>query len=320
MTTPNNNQDHTGGKGESPDPTPRPKTGAGKGPRPAPRSSATGSFRLADDSPQATYAEVDRVSGLFKQLHTLIEHSVTSVGKAKETIAASTLLTASAVANAERHLTTAAGDLEKMSELVHAAMQSQSQSLGSPHLTRARPVTLGEAIQHAVDVCKPLAERHNVLVAVEVSLSLADQPAGAVYTVALNAVQNAIESIARRGGHGRVEVELRHDAAPKDSAYGRDDRSWCTLEVRDDGIGMPKGVDGTRVFDLGFSTKANGSGVGLSVARSVVQGMGGQIELCPRTVVRRIEHGSGGENAVSSGCVLRVRFPSAGAGHRKLSA
>ncbi|MFO0831233.1 MAG: HAMP domain-containing sensor histidine kinase [Phycisphaerales bacterium] len=294
-------------------------------PHSQPRPHNEGTFRLADDSPGATYAQVDRVGELFRQLHGLIDHSLASVEKAKKTISASTLLNASVVTAAEKHLHSAATDLDRMSELVHAAMQSQAHPIGSPHLTRARPVTLGEAIHHAVDVCRPLAERHQVSVTCEIAPSLADSPAGAVYTVALNGVQNAIEAIARRhaasgAGPGRVEVELRHDAAPKDAAYGRDDRAWCTLEVRDDGVGLPKGVDPSRVFNLGFTTKAHGAGVGLSVAKSVVQGMGGTIELLPRVVVRRVEHGAGGENTACPGCVLRVRFPSVAGAAKRLTA
>jgi signal transduction histidine kinase len=291
-----------------------------------PRPHNDGVYRLADDSPRATYATVDKVTELFKQLHGLIDHSLSSVDKAKKTISAGTVLTASVVTAAEKHLSSAAGDLDRMSELVHAAMQSQAHSIGSPHLAKARPVTLGEAVQHAVDVCRPLAERHQVTLTCEVSVSLADQPAGAVYTVALNAVQNAVEAVARRNAAstapspGRVEVELRHDAPPKDAAYGRDDRAWCTLEVRDDGVGLPKGVDASRVFDLGFTTKVHGAGVGLSVAKSVVQGMGGVIELLPRVVVRRVEHGAGGENTACPGCVLRVRFPVVSTGAKRLSA
>ncbi len=284
-----------------------------------------GAYRLADDSPRATYATVDRVTELFKQLHGLIDHSLASVDKAKKTISAGTLLSASVVNAAEKHLSTAATDLDKMSELVHAAMQSQSHSLGSPHLAKARPVTLGEAIQHAVDVCRPLAQRHGVALECAIAAALADQPAGAVYTVALNAVQNAIEAVARRNTGsthppGKVEIELRHDAPPKEAAYGRDDRAWCTLEVRDDGVGLPKGTDPANVFNLGFTTKAHGAGVGLSVARSVVQGMGGTIELLPRVVIRRVEHGAGGENTACPGCVLRVRFPVVASAGKRLSA
>jgi signal transduction histidine kinase len=285
-------------------------------PDPREPAKADHTYRLApEESPAATYAHVDKVSDVFRQLHALVDASLVSVDKAKTTLSVRTVLTHAHISHAQAHLSNAASELERMSELVYGAMQSQTHSLGSVHLARARPVTLGEAVAHAVDVCKPLSERHHIHVDVQVAASLAPSPAGAIYTVVLNAVQNAIESIARRqsrepaGQGGRIEVELRADAAPREHSYGRDDRAWCTLEVRDDGVGLPKGVEGSRAFDLGFTTKPQGAGVGLSVAKNVIQGMGGTIELLPRVVIRRVEQGSGAENAACPGCTLRVRVP-----------
>jgi len=127
------------------------------------------------------------------------------------------------------------------------------------------------------------------------------QPSGAIYTVALNAIQNAIEAISKRGeSHGTVEVELRPDVPPREVAHGRDDRVWCVLDVRDDGIGLSNASDPQRVFNLGYTTKPRGAGVGLSVAKNVVQGMGGTIELKSRLAMRDGDRG----------CLLRVRFPS----------
>lgn len=249
------------------------------------------------DTPRATHEGVDRVSHLLGQLSGLIDRSVDHVQGAQRTLTAGVVVSATEVAIAERHLHVVAESLDQMGELVHAAMQGVGVPLGSPMLTRARPITLGEAVQHAVDVCMPLARRERVELAVNIVAGVGQTPAGAMYTVALNAIQNAIEAVARRGGPGRVEIELRPDVAPKHSGYGRDERMWCLLEVRDDGAGLGK-ADAARVFDLGYSTKARGAGVGLSVARSVVSGMGGSIQLA-----NRASEGS------EQGCVLRVRFP-----------
>jgi signal transduction histidine kinase len=72
--------------------------------------------------------------------------------------------------------------------------------------------------------------------------------------------------------------------------------------VKDDGAGINQGVDAARVFDLGYTTKRGGAGVGLAVARSIVQGAGGQIELSARPGAH--------------GCVLRVRFPGIAMGRK----
>lgn len=260
--------------------------------------------QLGHDSPAATYAGVDRVGGLLSGLTHLLDASLSSIDQAQKTLKADAILSAAGIAQADKHLSSAADSLDRMSELVHAAMQGKGLALGSPNLQKSRPVTLGEAIEHAADVCKPLADKQGVEVRVTVAPALAMQPSGAIYTVALNAIQNAIEAIARRGeSHGLVQVELRPDVPPREVALGRDDRVWCVLDVRDDGIGLSNSGDSQRAFNLGFTTKPRGAGVGLSVAKNVVQGMGGTIELKNRAAMRDGDRG----------CLLRVRFPSVAA-------
>lgn len=253
----------------------------------------------AESSPRASYARVDGLASLLQDLHRLLDQSIEHVDRAKNTLTGEGVVTAAAAAVVERHLASAADDLERMAELVHAAMQGKATPLGSHNLSRSRPVTLGEAISHALDVCKPLAAKHSVTCNLSLAPALAGLPSGAMYTVALNAIQNAIEAVARTNQPGTVDLELRPDAAPREAAYGRDQRVWCVLDIRDSGAGLPKHVDPKRVFDLGFTTKPNGAGVGLGVARSVVQGMGGTIELTARAQ----------QHAGAVGCLLRVRFP-----------
>ncbi len=126
-----------------------------------------------------------------------------------------------------------------------------------------------------------------------------------MYTVILNGLQNAVEAVARAGGNGRVDICIAHEQGPMRPGYGRDNRDWLLLEITDDGAGPPP--DPSRVFDLGFTTKPKGSGVGLAVARGVVQGVGGSIELSPR-----FAPGSGPRR----GAVLRALFPSPAAEYR----
>lgn len=248
------------------------------------------------DGPAATYVQVDKLTTMLDRVRAVLDESARCVDQAKQALSpgqrVSEMLLGGVV---ERRLQAAAEQLEQMAELVHAAMQNQSISIGSPALARARPVTLGEALEHASAVVGPLAAKHGITIRTEIGPGLSMRPAGSLYTVVLNGLQNAVESVARRGGSGTVDVGLRHDRAPSGMGYGKDGRDWLVLEIEDDGVGCP--VDGSRVFDLGYTTKAKGAGVGLAVARSVVKGMGGMIELNARDDER-------------SGAVLRVRFPS----------
>jgi signal transduction histidine kinase len=64
---------------------------------------------------------------------------------------------------------------------------------------------------------------------------------------------------------------------------------WCvhdghvTVEVEDDGPGVPEDVL-ARVFDPFFTTRpvGEGTGLGLSVSRSIAQALGGSVEIGPR--------------------------------------
>jgi signal transduction histidine kinase len=71
------------------------------------------------------------------------------------------------------------------------------------------------------------------------------------------------------------------------------------FEVQDSGTGLPPGAR-DRVFRPFFSTKRQGIGLGLSVARQIVEGHGGELELAARAeggVIARVAlpEGGGGE-------------------------
>lgn len=237
-------------------------------------------------TPDQSARTIERLASLLQELTELLDVNKFGAGPGA-------LLAIGGASELEKQLVEAARRLDRMAELVHAAMQGNANSIGSPLLTKARPVTLGEAVQHAADVLEPLAKKSRCAIMVDVSGAAESIPAGGLYTVVLNALQNAIESIARRGQVGKVSVVARADAAPTGVGYGRDSRDWYLLEISDNGEGPPG--DASRVFDLGVTTKRHGAGVGLAVARNVVQGMGGVIELLP---------------GPEGGAVLRVRFPS----------
>lgn len=256
--------------------------------------------------PLASYEEVDHLWRLMRELSGLLEGSMQKLGRAKESLSGEHVLEAATAGEVETQLKDAAAALERMSELVHAAMQGPSVSIGSSALSRARPVRLAEAIAHAVELLGTMARERGVEIGVDLAPGIGEQPAGALYTVVLNGLQNAVEAVSRRGGRGRVDVAVRPDRPPA-GGYGRDTREWYVLEISDDGVGPPTGGDAARVFDMGFTTKPRGAGVGLAVAKSVVQGMGGTIELSGRPGTR-------------GGALLRVRFPAMSSGQLRLGA
>jgi signal transduction histidine kinase len=85
--------------------------------------------------------------------------------------------------------------------------------------------------------------------------------------------KNAIDALAGRGG--RVRLAATH--GPDDSVV---------IRVADDGPGVPRELR-TQIFEPGFSTKKSGWGIGLSLAKRIVEeNHGGRLVLAPT------EHGA----------------------------
>ncbi len=84
--------------------------------------------------------------------------------------------------------------------------------------------------------------------------------------VLFNLLKNALYAI-RIAHQGHIEITARQDG---DS---------CVLTIRDSAMGIPPSVQ-RRIFDPFFSTKLadNGSGVGLTFCRRVMEAFGGRIQ------------------------------------------
>jgi signal transduction histidine kinase len=93
-----------------------------------------------------------------------------------------------------------------------------------------------------------------------------------------NLLRNAIEA-SRPGGTVTLE--------------GRPDGRGLAITVRDEGAGIPATVL-PRIFDLYFTTRPEGTGVGLAVAQQIVSAHGGTIEV---------------ESVEGRGTTMRVRLP-----------
>jgi C4-dicarboxylate-specific signal transduction histidine kinase len=60
-----------------------------------------------------------------------------------------------------------------------------------------------------------------------------------------------------------------------------DESGDLLIAVRDSGTGL--GLEADRVFTPFFTTKANGMGMGLSISRSLIEGLGGRLWAIPNS-------------------------------------
>jgi PAS domain S-box-containing protein len=81
--------------------------------------------------------------------------------------------------------------------------------------------------------------------------------------VVMNLMLNAIEAMNDAGGELVVKSELT-------------DAGYVLISVSDTGVGLPKENEG-HIFEAFFTTKSQGSGMGLAISRSIVESHGGRL-------------------------------------------
>jgi two-component system phosphate regulon sensor histidine kinase PhoR len=172
-----------------------------------------------------------------------------------------------------RYLEVIDRETERLSALVDDLLAVARAEAGELKLTIG-PVSVGQVVHHVHEALGPMARRQRKVVLVErmpadeLPLVLAD--ADRLTQVMMNLVRNAV---AYTSDGGLVSIEARADGP-----------DGVALTVADTGIGIPR-EDLDRVFDRLYRTDASrtrstgGFGLGLSIARDLVEAMGGTITV-----------------------------------------
>ncbi len=260
-----------------------------------------GATRRPAGDPGASPEAAEHLSLLVSELVSMLDGSRRGLGEASDALGTTGDEPGEGpeqIETARAQIQAVQGTLERMSGIVGAAMKSRTIPIGSPLLGEGVAVSLGEAIDHAVDVVGQAAAEHGVRITAEIQREAGQTSAGPLYAVVLNAIMNGIESIARcaeadegvRGGLITIHAAIVEDMGMR----------WVQIDVTDDGHGLPAGADREWPFRHGFSIKAEGGGVGLSVARQLVHEAGGSVELMDR---------DGAPEGARPGANLRIRCP-----------
>jgi signal transduction histidine kinase len=142
-----------------------------------------------------------------------------------------------------------------------------------PIQLQVETTALSDAVHSAVQQADSNDRRGGITVSVDVPATLPRIQADRhrLTQVFANLLVNAYEAM---GGKGHVTIR----ATPTFIDDGGTTREGVLVEVADDGPGIPADVR-DKVFDLFFTTKAKGSGLGLGVVRRIVDAHDGRLDL-----------------------------------------
>ena len=138
-------------------------------------------------------------------------------------------------------------------------------SLYKKTLPQREPVDVDEVIGEMVLLLRGEAYRYAVSIRTELAADLPRITADRVQVqqVLMNLMLNGIEAMKETGGVLTIRT-------------GRGEECEMLISVSDTGVGLPPGK-ADRIFDAFFTTKPQGSGMGLAISRSIVESHGGRL-------------------------------------------
>jgi PAS domain S-box-containing protein len=212
---------------------------------------------------RADLAHVNRVS-MLGELAASVSHEL------KQPIAA-------AMTNAKTCIRWLKRDQPSVEEATAAAMRivndgshateiiERLRSLYKKDLPQRELVEVNEIIREMVELLRAEANQYAVSIRTDLVADLPKITADRVQLqqVFMNLILNAIEAMKETGGVLTVNTQLGEDG-------------HLLISVSDTGVGLPKEKT-KQIFDAFFTTKPQGSGMGLSISRSIVESHGGRL-------------------------------------------
>jgi two-component system NtrC family sensor kinase len=158
------------------------------------------------------------------------------------------------------YLSLAQNEVERLITLVQRTLEFYRPSQG-----RAAATDVNRLIENVLALTSKRLEHDRVQVRTQLQ---ADLPAMSVVPdqltqVCLNLIINAVEAMPQ-GGTLTIGSAQRGD--------------WLAIEVQDTGAGLTP-AEATRIFEPFYTTKADGTGLGLAVSYGIIQQHGGRIEV-----------------------------------------
>lgn len=136
----------------------------------------------------------------------------------------------------------------------------------------AGPADINAAVRMVLGFAEPSLREQSVATELQLAANVPTVQADRIILqqIILNLVTNAIQAVQGLPPYRRQLF----------IATFAESEVTVAIIVRDSGVGLPQDL-GERIFDPFVTTKENGSGLGLPIARTLVQRLGGSIEVRP---------------------------------------
>ena len=159
-----------------------------------------------------------------------------------------------------RHMDVISSEIQRLDRVVQTLVD-----FTRPVELRLNDLDMRKLVEDVVSLASPAAEKHNVVIEREASPDAMPVriDADLVKQALLNIVLNGVQAMPD-GGTLRLTVKRDGDSA--------------LISIRDQGAGIPENIR-DKIFNLYFTTKTGGSGIGLAMAYRVVQMHHGSVEF-----------------------------------------
>jgi signal transduction histidine kinase/CheY-like chemotaxis protein len=150
-----------------------------------------------------------------------------------------------------------------------AAIIDRVRSLYGRGTPQRAVVDVNETLREMMVLLRDTADRHAISIRTELDLGLPRTTADRVQLqqVLMNLMLNGIEAMRETGGELTI-------------ASKRIEHGQLLVSVSDWGIGLPAD-EAERIFDAFFTTKQQGTGMGLSISRRIIESHGGRLWARP---------------------------------------